>query len=277
MPELRNLLENTFKKDLKQPLRGFEADSLLRKVQNAMFIDKLTETDKKALKDYTYSRECMNYHEYLNKSLRGINSGIEDENFNTRVKELNGELSNALKKFYTPKDIEVYAAKSKERLFGEYAKLPTEELIGKVFINKEFNSTSLDLDVPLYKFLPQIQEGGVIFRTKVPEGTNAIYISSSDIGSLSDSERELLIDKGQKCIITGLVKSCGFEIIDCEIIPKSDKQRFPYSEKELNEAIKKKMDEKAEQDKLEISEVDKYIADNDLQDCIIDFTKILKK
>ncbi|MBA4496350.1 ADP-ribosyltransferase [Paenactinomyces guangxiensis] len=156
----------------------------------------LTKAEYEAVRAYT-----GNNYANINNVLRGIEHSYQGKN--GQYVDL---ISQALKKHPVPEDVMVYRGAGKVAL-GKYQNLPPDQLVGKVIEDKGFMSTSVN---PSSAF-----SNDIMFNIKVPKGTPGAYV-----GGLSHfpDEMELLLDKGQKMIITEVKPVGGKLEITCEVL-----------------------------------------------------------
>lgn len=136
----------------------------------------MTAEQIQAIKSYTGS----NYKK-INQGLRGLRE------LPTECEEVVETLLTLLDESYLPKDMVVYRGTHRNNL-GPLKNLSPEQLIGKVFIDPGFVSTTKDERIAKIDF-----RGDVLMKINAPKGARAL-----DISHLNPIEAEVLINAGQK-------------------------------------------------------------------------------
>ena len=160
---------------------------------------KATPVERESLRDYAGEA-----YTDINDGLRGGPMKAMDPATRAKVKVLDG----VIKKNQLPETAQVYR--------GLSAQL-TKVKVGDTFTDKGFMSTSMD---------PAIASGfadGVVFRIKVPKGTNAALIGNKTpvAGGGAGSEEEILLGRGTKIKVTGYKKVGSGYVVDAEVVPKA--------------------------------------------------------
>jgi len=122
----------------------------------------------------------------INATLRGIEKSFDPGNY-----ECASHLHQALSRAEIQDDCTVYRGVS-EKALGKLRFLPEKMLVGKVFSDKGFMSTSLEKGNAF--------GGGDLLEISVPKGSHGAYVG--DISSAGHYETEVLFDAGQVMRIT---------------------------------------------------------------------------
>jgi NAD+--asparagine ADP-ribosyltransferase len=159
-------------------------------------VGNLSVSEREAVTEYTGTN-----YKNINAVLRGKETAYTGQNA-----EFAENISSALKKANVPEDVVVYRGASKSAL-GELKDLSKEDMVGKVIEDKGFMSTSM-LENSSFN-------GDVKMKINVPKETNGAYV-----GEISYyPEAEMLLDKGQKMIITEAAEdSIGRLILTCDVL-----------------------------------------------------------
>lgn len=144
----------------------------------------MTEIQREAVKSYTGSS-----YKKINQGLRGITE------LPPECDETVALLRELLHDSELPKDLILYRGTHRNNL-GPLRNLPPEQLIGKVFIDPGFMSTTKDQRIATIEF-----RGDVLMKIHAPKGTNGL-----DISEVNPIEAEVLLDAGQSMMIIGAKK-----------------------------------------------------------------------
>lgn len=139
--------------------------------------DQLSPEQKAAVKAYT----GMAYTN-INATLRGLTGNFQSEEYRIWARQLQGALQQAS----VPCDCVVYRGMKSEAL-GGLADLTDGELVGKVYTDNGFMSTSLNREDAF--------GGNVRLEIEVPKGAQGAYVGY--IGAQGHTESEVLFNRGQ--------------------------------------------------------------------------------
>lgn len=148
---------------------------------------------------------------YINSYLRGKKL-MEFSKSKEEIQEIIKNIESAILKVSTPVNLIAYRGASIKKIFGQEIKNP-ERLLGKGIYDKGFMSVSLLEDVAK-KFSTD-----VVLKIKIPKGTNLAFMGAI---SFFEKEGEILLNKGQKLIITKITqgkKDNKYEF-ECELLEK---------------------------------------------------------
>lgn len=148
----------------------------------------LSDQQKEAIHDYT--KELPPYYKNINGVLRGYQNTYDSGN-----QERSEQIHSALGQTSTPCDITVYRGCSNEAL-GELSYASEEELVGGIFIDKGYASTSLSRD--------RAFSDDILLEIHLPRGSHAADIES--LSAAGGYEEEVLIDRGQVFQITDVYR-----------------------------------------------------------------------
>ncbi len=164
-------------------ISGDEADSYLRENWSQWF-DSLTEEENKAYYDYT----AFNFPE-INRYLRGTYEGDPQTVDECR------HLKNAMDKGAVPDDIVVWRGTLNiPKIMEQIEEHGPESLVGKVYTEKGFLSTSVDRETG------DKYACNILFKINVPKGSKAI----SGIFSRLPCEKELIFPPDSRMKITSV-------------------------------------------------------------------------
>jgi hypothetical protein len=154
---------------------------------------------------YSY---CLNDYKRINPLLRELSSEPSPENSDSDMEIINN-ISTALKRAKTPEDIVVYRGLKKDNFEFLETKAP-DELVGKVFTEKAFMSTSL-----CKKVANKFANNGILLKIHVPKNSNGAYVAT-----ISEKlEAEILFDKNQKLQVQNVKQGSNFLFIECKLLP----------------------------------------------------------
>ncbi|MBI5551138.1 MAG: ADP-ribosyltransferase [Desulfobacterales bacterium] len=163
------------------------------------WVNNLSHSEKESITDYTATS-----YQNINGVLRGTEKTYSGNNA-----EIAENISRALKRADVPEDLVVYRGASKGAL-GPLKTLPKEQMIGKVIEDKGFMSTSI--------LKSSSFNGDIKLKINVPKGTKGAYLGKI---SCYPNEAELLLDKGQKMIITEVAEvTPGKMLLTCDLLPQ---------------------------------------------------------
>lgn len=158
----------------------------------------LTLDEKNAIHSYTGIAYAN-----INATLRGIESKFDIGNY-----ECAKTLHSILQKTKLPCDCVVYRGVSSKAL-GKLRLLPDNLLMGKVFFDKGFMSTTLDAS--------SVFNGDLILEINAPAGANAMYVGY--VSSAGHYEAEVLFDINQNMRIDKVRRDeIGTKVITVTII-----------------------------------------------------------
>ena len=165
------------------------------------WIKGLSAPTKSAINDYT--KETPNFYKNINGVLRGLQDSYDPGNAE-RSELIHQALSNAS----TPCDMTVYRGCPSEAL-GDYAFMSDSQLVGGVFIDKGFASTSM---APEGAF-----NNDVLLVINLPKGSHASNIEA--LSAAGGYEQEVLLDRGQLFQITNVTRdSFGRRVVHVNTI-----------------------------------------------------------
>lgn len=137
----------------------------------------LDSEQKDAVRAYTGS-----FYAQINSALRGLTKGFVSKDIRDCARQIHSALAGSR----IPCDCVVYRGMGASAL-GKLGKLTDEELVGKVYTDNGFMSTSL---------LKEDAFGGTVqLELEVPKGAHGAYVGY--IGQHGHAESEVLLDMGQ--------------------------------------------------------------------------------
>lgn len=151
-----------------------EPMKLLENQAKNLFENKLKNYEINSINSYT-----RGYYKEINRYMRNNDSVSGD--FSDEV----SGIRSAMDKFKLPDNIITYR--------GTYKQYYDKLNIGDEFIDKAFNSTSLNKKIANHFAVTNNNEGGYLLEIRVPKDTNCLYIGEKS-GFIN--ERELLLDGG---------------------------------------------------------------------------------
>lgn len=166
----------------------------------AVWCGKLSIEEKKAINDYT--KETPNYYRNINEVLRGKSKTFEEGN-----QERCEFIHFALSKASTPANVVVY--RGGNNILGDLTNASDDELVGSVFRDKGFVSTSVSDKLVL--------SGDTLLVINLPMGSQAANIEK--LSATKKYEQEVLINCGQMfCIKSVSRDSFGRRVIELDAI-----------------------------------------------------------
>lgn len=161
----------------------------------------LSPNEQSAINDYT--KEYPSYYRNINGVLRGKQSSFDDGN-EQRVKQIHSALSKA----ETPTDMTVYRGGGSSVL-GDLSKASDEQLVGSVFVDRGFVSTSMSAGSAF--------PGDTLLAIHLPAGSCAANIETLSVAG--KYEEEVLLDYNQLFYINGVsYDEKGRRIVDVSVI-----------------------------------------------------------
>ena len=167
------------------------------------WVNGLSVEQKSAIVDYT--SEVPNYYGNINATLRGKSSGFDEGNA-----ERAAHIHSALQRAVLPVDVTVYR-RGGDTILGSQSGKSDAEIIGKSFRDRGFISTAMSKEAA--------RPGNTMLRIKVPKGCHAANIET--LSMAGSYEEELLIDKDQVFVITGIEYDGACRIVDVIMLKKN--------------------------------------------------------
>ncbi len=202
--EIDNPIFNTFQKALNiistvtnltysigsiyNSIKGVTAQEYIATHQTYDNVSQLSKSQIKALTKYTGSD-----YSNINKSLRGLDTATPE---NAKTIET---MKSVLDKASLPENMTLYRGTSTKAL-GDLQNLAPEDLIGKIFVEQGFMSTSMSNTVS------NAFSGNMHITIEAAKGAHALDISSI---SYYASESEVLFSAGQEMLITSAERIKG--------------------------------------------------------------------
>ncbi len=149
-----------------------------------------------------YTSEVNNCYGNINRVLRGQETNFQNNNGNTSE-----TLHSALDQARINEGITSYRYINSAE-YDWIASRTDEQLVGTVFVDRGFVSTSLDPEIPIFR------NRDTLLRIHMPQGTRAANIES--LSAMGPCEREVLMDRGQVFRITRVSRQGRRRIIDVE-------------------------------------------------------------
>lgn len=176
------------------------------------WVQKLSKSELQSLSWYSGFKSL-----FINSYLRSKKE-IELSKSKEEIKEIIKNLETAILKVSTPVNLIAYRGANINNIFGQEIENP-EKLLGKGIYDKGFMSVSLLEDVAR-KFATD-----VVLKIKIPKGTNLVFLGAI---SFFEKEGELLLNKGQKLIITKITKckkNKKYEF-ECELLSNTIQEKI---------------------------------------------------
>lgn len=164
--------------------------------------ESLSEEERRSITDYT--GEMPNYYRNINGTLRGLEPAFDPGNA-----ERAAHIHDALQKASLPVSMTVYR-KGGEAILGALAGKSDAEIIGAAFRDRAFISTAMSEEAAL--------GGNTTLRILLPQGCHAANIEN--LSQLGSYEEEILIDRDQIFVITGVSYEGTSRIIDAVLLNK---------------------------------------------------------
>lgn len=162
------------------------------------FISGLGEQEQNSIRQYT----GVSYAN-INATLRGLESNFDEGNLEKTI-----SIHSVLQRTELPCECTVYRGISSSAL-GELATLSDEQLVGQVYIDPGFLSTSLDSSDAFYN--------DVLLEIHAPAGSHGMYVGS--ISYVGNNEQEVLFDFNQNMRINSVrTDDSGRRVIDVTLI-----------------------------------------------------------